>query len=46
MTVLFILIMAVVTLFMADAMASCDLTVCSLRETAFRCDRSSMNLVM
>ena len=45
-TVLFMRTMASVTLFMARAMASWDLTVWSLRATAFRWLRNSMNFVM
>ena len=43
---LFMRTMAVVTDFIAEPIASWDLTVWSLSETAPRCDRSSMNLVM
>ncbi len=45
-TVLFMRTIASVTLFMARAMASWDLTVCSLRATAFRWLRNSMNFVI
>ena len=46
LTVLFIFTMALVTDFIADAMASWDLTVWSFKETAFKWLRSSMNFVM